>query len=129
MQRGDLEPAGDSGEDRDVLSTGTGNFQLTGEPLFHFRGMISYRLSELTRRRKSTGNRESMEKRRPERSPISSRGVEVEEEEEEVEEEEEEEDGWMKVTAVRLTLAARAKITTLARRSRGYTTSRQSARA
>ncbi len=32
--------AGESGEDLDVLSTGTGNFQLTGEPLFHFNGMF-----------------------------------------------------------------------------------------
>lgn len=32
--------AGDSGEDLDVLRTGTGNFQLTGEPLFHFNGMF-----------------------------------------------------------------------------------------
>lgn len=32
--------AGERGEDLDVLSTGTGNFQLTGEPLFHFSGML-----------------------------------------------------------------------------------------
>lgn len=32
--------AGERGEDLDVLRTGTGNFQLTGEPLFHFNGML-----------------------------------------------------------------------------------------
>lgn len=72
--------AGDSGDDLEVLSTGTGNFQLTGEPLFHFRGMISYRLTELTRRRGSARKPESIKERRPERSPISSTGVEEEEE-------------------------------------------------
>lgn len=33
--------AGERGDDLDVLSTGTGNFQLAGEPLFHFNGMLS----------------------------------------------------------------------------------------
>lgn len=32
--------AGESGDDREVLSTGTGNFQLAGELVFHFNGML-----------------------------------------------------------------------------------------
>ncbi|KAJ8405217.1 hypothetical protein AAFF_G00322080 [Aldrovandia affinis] len=35
--------AGQRGDDLDALSTGTGNFQLAGEPLFHFNGMLSPR--------------------------------------------------------------------------------------
>lgn len=35
--------AGESGVDLDVLSTGTGNFQIAGEPVFHFNGMLSPR--------------------------------------------------------------------------------------
>lgn len=35
--------AGESGVDLDVLSTGTGNFQIAGELVFHFNGMLSPR--------------------------------------------------------------------------------------
>lgn len=35
--------AGESGDDLDVLSTGTGNFQIAGELVFHFNGMLSPR--------------------------------------------------------------------------------------
>lgn len=43
--------AGESGVDLDVLSTGTGNFQLAGELVFHFNGMLSPRYYDNSKQR------------------------------------------------------------------------------